>query len=278
MSRRAAPNPLPLLFALLVGPLSVSAEEPKLHVLWDTVSPDGKYALGWSTTDPDSPVDPGEDPTDNSSPVSTWLVEVASSNQLAQLPDLHFSKRLDHYWLETSWSEDSRYVLILLQQHFSRHNTTIKVLLGDGIAHQAVDLTGQIGHLLKERVQKDYGGSFFVNPWFVGPDRFSLFGDAGEHDYDFFFQFDKNGESLRLAKAVPATSSIEGSDRELNRAYQKLHGLLSDDDQKALVEEQRAWLTKRDAIKSAAKKDEFVRARSSELENRASQIVEHKSD
>jgi uncharacterized protein YecT (DUF1311 family) len=60
--------------------------------------------------------------------------------------------------------------------------------------------------------------------------------------------------------------------------YRKLHGLLSGDDQKALIEEQRAWLTKRDAIKSAAEREKFVAARSSELENRAGEISWQRSD
>lgn len=282
MTTRAVPTLLALLIAFVVVPLSVFADEPKLHVLWDTVSSDGKYALGWSTTDSDTDFNADEDPTDDSIPASNWLIEVGTANKLIQIPDLHFwylsSQRLDHYWLDTVWSEDNRYVLILVQQHFSRVNTTVKVLLGDATGRKVVDLTEHIGDLLKAKVMKNYGGSYFMNPWFVGADHFVLWGDAGEHDYDFFFQFNKAGESLSLAKTVPANSSTESSDRALNRGYRKLHGLLSGDDQKALVEEQRAWLTKRDAIKSAAKKEAFVSARSSELANRATEIVEHRSD
>jgi hypothetical protein len=33
-----------------VGIVSAAAEESILYVLWDTVSPDGKYAIAWSTT------------------------------------------------------------------------------------------------------------------------------------------------------------------------------------------------------------------------------------
>ena len=165
-----------------------------------------------------------------------------------------------------------------MQQHFSRHNTTVTVFLGDTIANSVLDLTEQISDAIKEKVTKTYDGSYFLNPWFVGSDRFFLYGDAGQHDYDFFFQFDNSGKSLTLEKAIPAKSSSESSDRELNRAYRKLHGLLSADDQKTLVEDQRAWLTKRDATKSAAKKDAFANTRSTELENRAREIIGQKSD
>ena len=282
MLTRAVTKFLPLLIASLAVPLSALADEPKLHVLWDTISPDGKYALGWTTTGSDDDLNAYDDPTEDSTPVTTWLIEIPTSKTLAQLPDIHYwnlkSAHPDHYWLDTVWSEDSRYLLVLVQQHFSRHNTTVQVLLGDTIAHSALDLSEHISDAIKEKVTKTYDGSYFLNPWFVGDDHFLLFGDAGQHDYDFSFQFDKGGKSLTLEKAVPAKSSRDSADRELNRAYRKLHGLLSPDEQKTLVEDQRAWLTKRDAIKSADKKNEFVNTRSTELENRATEIIGQKSD
>ena len=282
MPTRAVPNLLPLLIASLALPLSLLADEPKLHVLWDTVSPDGKYALGWTTTEPEDHLYPDQDPTSDSIPVTNWLIEIPTSKTLAQLPNLHFwdlkSKHPDHYWLDTTWSEDSRYLLVLVQQHFSRHNTTVTVLLGDTLAHTALDLTEPISDAIKEKITKTYDGSYFLNPWFFGDDRFLLSGDAGKHDYDFTFQFDKSGKSLVLEKTTPPKSTGESPDRQLNRAYRKLHGLLSPDDQKTLVEDQRAWLTKRDAIKSGTKKDEFINARATELENRATQIINQKSD
>jgi hypothetical protein len=282
MLTRAVTKFLPLLIATLAVPLSALADKPKLHVLWDTVSPDGKYAIGWTTTGSDNDLNADDDPTNDSTPVTTWLIEIPTSKTLAQLPDIHYwnlkSAHPDHYWLDTVWSEDSRYLLVLVQQHFSRHNTTVQVLLGDTIAHSALDLSEHIRDAIKEKVTKTYDGSYFLNPWFVGDDRFFLYGDAGEHDYDFFFQFDKGGKSLTLEKAVPAKSSTETPDRELNRAYRKLHGLLSPEEQKTLVEDQRAWLTKRDAIKSADKKSEFVNTRATELENRATEIIGQKSD
>ena len=67
-------------------------------------------------------------------------------------------------------------------------------------------------------------------------------------------------------------------DTTLNRDYRKLYDLLPTDQQKALVAEERAWLLKRDAIKSVEKKDEFVSARGGELEERAQKIIDQKSD
>jgi len=109
MPARAVPNLLPLLIASLALPLSLLADEPKLHVLWDTVSSDGKYALGWTTTEPEDHLYPDQDPTYDSVPVTTLLIGLPTSKTLAQLPDLHFrdlkSKHPDHYWLDTASSE-----------------------------------------------------------------------------------------------------------------------------------------------------------------------------
>ena len=109
-------------------------------------------------------------------------------------------------------------------------------------------------------------------------DRFLLTGDAGKREYDFYFQFAKAGQTLKLVKAVSTDTESESSDRYLNREYRKLRGLLSADEQKALVEDERAWLVKRDAIKSAKEKEAFTTDRGNEIQERANKIVDQKSD
>jgi hypothetical protein len=266
-----------LLLTTLAIPISVRAEDNQSHILWNTVSPDGKYAIAWATSNPEAAPDPYDDPN----PVSTWLIEIATSKKIADLPELHFwwskHEALDHYFLDTVWSEDSRYLLILLNQHFSLHNTTIMVQLADIAAGKATDLTDPITDAIK-RLHKNYDGSYFVNPWFVAADRFLLVGDAGEREYDFYFEFAKAGQTLKLAKAVPTDTEGESSDRYLNRTYRKLRGLLSPDEQQALVEEELAWLMKRDATKSVKQKEAFTTDRGNELQLRADKIVDQKSD
>ena len=200
---------------------------------------------------------------------------------MTDLPGLHFwwskQEALDHYFLDTVWSDDSRYLLILLNQHFSLHNTTILVQWADSAAGKATDLTDPITDAIK-KLHKNYDGSYFVNPWFVAADRFLLVGDAGEREYDFYFEFGKAGQTLKLAKAVPTDTEGESSDRYLNRTYRKLRGLLSADEQQALVEEERAWLLKRDATKSAKQKEAFTTDRGNELQLRVAEIVDQKSE
>jgi hypothetical protein len=57
--------------------------------------------------------------------------------------------------------------------------------------------------------------------------------------------------------------------RSYSYSYYKLHGLLAPAEQKELADEERAWLVKRDAIKSQTEKDDFIQARREELQRRA---------
>jgi hypothetical protein len=267
---------LSLVLTTLV-PISVQAEDQKFHILWQTISPDGKYAIAWATSAPDAEPDPTDDPN----PVSNCVIEIATSKKVAELPGLHFwwSKQepLHHYFLDTVWSDDSRYVLIFLQQHFSLHDATYTVQLADTAAGKATDLTDPITEAIK-KLRTDYDGSYFVNPWFVAPDRFLLVGEAGKRWYDFYFEFARAGRTLKLTKAVATDTESESPDRYLNRWYRKLRGLLSADEQKALAEEQRAWLVKRDATKSEKEKQTFVNDRGNELQLRVAEIVDQKSE
>ena len=266
---------LGFLTGALSGTTCVFAQADKLHILWDTVSPDGRYAIAWSTTEPGAEPEPDAE----NNPVSNSLIEIATSSVVASLPDLHYwdfkNVHLDHYWLETIWSEDSRYILVLFNQHYTHHQTTEMVLLADVTDRQAVDLSERIGKAISANVTSHYDGSYFEYPWFLGNDRFSLVGDAADRTFAFYFQFHQGGKSLKLIRAVPSEWK-ESSDRSLNRAYRELRGLLVPAEQKELADEERAWLVKRDAIKSQTEKDDFIRARCEELQGRAYKIISEK--
>jgi uncharacterized protein YecT (DUF1311 family) len=60
----------------------------------------------------------------------------------------------------------------------------------------------------------------------------------------------------------------ESGDRKLNRTYRSLIGLLTSDERKALIEEERAWIGQRAAAKSQQAKDDLVTARIEELSKR----------
>jgi hypothetical protein len=69
---------------------SIVAEESQLYVFWDTVSPDGKYALAWSTTgkstieDLPSPYDVDADR------ITNYVIELGSRKILVKLLDAHY--------------------------------------------------------------------------------------------------------------------------------------------------------------------------------------------
>src|SRR5246500_2842405 len=94
---------LSLVLTTLVVPISVHAEDQKFHILWQTISPDGKYAIAWATSAPEAEPDPTDDPN----PVSNWLVEIATSKKVTDLPGLPFwwsnQEALAPYFLVKVW-------------------------------------------------------------------------------------------------------------------------------------------------------------------------------
>lgn len=290
---------LTLVIAILSGIRCTFAEGPKLHVFWDTVSPNGKYALAWSTTGAatrdDLPGDP-QDPSDN--PVSNYLIEIASSKIVLQLSDLHYWHLKDggahRYWYETVWSDDNRYLLAQYGFGLTSDLQTNTALLIDSSVPQAADVTRQIETAFSETIAADYGRKYaklrnsfqfhFALPWFVAPGRFFIAAEAGVprqedpyYRYGLYFQIGNGGRRVKLAKAEQSTSAFDESlDRSLNRTYRMLCGLLSSNDQKALADEERTWLAKRDAIKSDAERRALVDARIRELEARANTIIGEK--
>jgi hypothetical protein len=278
---------------LCVGVASALAEQSKLFVFWDTVSPDGKYAIAWSTTGkvtPDDlplPSEPGENP------VANYVVEVASRKIVVQLPeghywDLHGAGRPNHYSMETVWSENSRSMLAIYDSRWS----TDAVFLVDLSVPRAVRIEKQLEASFKRTLQSTRGSQYtqyedrlaitFGSPWFVASDRFLVSAyaeipkqESPDFNLDLYFQIENGGTSVTLANSGPS-SGQEPADRALNRIYRKLHGLLSADDQKSLVEEERAWLIKRDAIKTGPQKEAFIEARTQDLQSRVEKIIEAK--
>jgi hypothetical protein len=267
-----------------------------LYIFWDTVSPDGKYALAWSTTGSATPDDLPPPVLTDDNPVSNYVIEVPSHKTVLRLPDVHYWKlygdggfRPNHYSLETVWSDDSRWLLAIYD---SRWSSDI-VLLIDASVPRAASIAGQLKAAFDGRLKSAYGREYskrkdgyemtFASPWFVAPGRFSISAgaevpkhDDPDYEYTLYFQTENGGTKVKLVKAGPPSFGLESSDRSLNRTYRTLHGLLSSSEQKALVEEERAWLVKRDAIRSETERKAFIDARTEELEDRTSKIIEEK--
>ena len=81
-------------------------------------------------------------------------------------------------------------------------------------------------------------------------------------------QFTPAGKLSTIKSETLGDDSQESADRKLNRAYRSLIGLLTSDERKALVEEERAWISQRDAAKSTQAKNDLVAARIEALSDR----------
>ena len=269
---------------------SAIAEESQLYVFWDTVSPDGKYAMAWSTSGKVAVENlPLPDQT-TGNPVTNYVIEVASRKILVRLPESHYwdldGRRPNHFSLETVWSENSRSMLAIYNSRWS----TYAVFLVDVSVPKAIRIENQLEASFKQTLRstqrrhyakyRDRLEVMFRSPWFVAPERFYVTANASipkqenpNFDFGLYFQIQNGGTNVRLVKSEPS-SGEESADRLLNRTYRKLQGLLSAVDQKSLAEEERAWLIKRDAINSESEKKAFIVARAAELQTRLQNILE----
>jgi hypothetical protein len=246
--------------------------------------------MAWSTTGSVALDNmPLPDETDDN-PISNHVIEVASRKIVLTLPEGHYwegygAGHPNHFSLETVWSEDSQSMLAIYDSRWS----SIAIFLVDVAAPRAVGIENQLRAAFNRTLAAARGSKYarhkdsleimFGWPWFLTSGRFSVWADAEipkqgdpEFTYDLYFQTEDHGTNVAMVKAEPS-SEEESADRSLNRIYRSLHGLLSFDDQKALIAEERAWLVKRDAIKSEKEKQAFVRARIDELKARVEKIV-----
>jgi|SRR5271165_4384941 len=273
---------------LYAGLSSAAAEDPKLYVIWDTVSPDGKYAMAWSTTEELDQLSPGD------VLVANYLIEIASHNIVLKLPESHYFRlygalRLNsNFSLETVWSENSRLMLAIYNSRWS----TDEVFLIDVAMPRAVRIENRLEASFQQTLKSASGSEYtkykdsleitFSSPWFVAPGRFYVTANASipkqenpNFDFGLYFGTKNGGKTVNLVKFEPS-SGEESVDRFLNRTYRELHGLLSAADQESLVEEERAWLIKRDATTSEQQREAFISARTQELQNRVENIIEEK--
>ncbi|MBV8967939.1 MAG: hypothetical protein JO331_02625, partial [Verrucomicrobia bacterium] len=107
-----------LVWAMSVGGVTISAlaAEPIVFPLWNTVSPNGHFAVGWST--------PGStkklpQPYETDSGLENWLINVQTRERIVKLPNsLYWSlpsgTKPNHYDLIAAWARDSSAAVILL--------------------------------------------------------------------------------------------------------------------------------------------------------------------
>jgi hypothetical protein len=276
------------LVLLLFAPLHWSkADETKLFIFWETVSPDGKYALGWST---DGSLDADSLAADmyNENPnIKNGLVNVASRKMLLVLPGAEYwdlppnGTHPNHYSMATVWSDDSASLLAIYDSRYGTdgaHLVDVKTMRAKELIS---DLKSAFYQAVRDKAAsyyRKYGKEYyigFLNPWFTGHDRFEVSGSTFVSKFDdstvafaLTLQFTPTGKFSSIKSEKLGDDLGESDDRELNRAYRSLIGLLTSDERKALVEEERAWIVQRDNARTVPAKDDLVAARIQELSNR----------
>ena len=273
---------------LLCAPLHWSkAGDAEMIVFWGTVSPDGKYALGWSTAGSLDPDDLAGNMDEKDSNIKNGLVDVASRKMLLALPGAEYwdlppnGTHPNHYTMSTVWSDDSASLLAIYDSRYESDHVYLVDVKAMRVKELIDDLHSAFYQAARDKAApyyRKYGkGTYlgFLNPWFVGHDRFEITGSTFVSKFDdttialaLTLQFTPAGR-LSLNKSENLDESVdESDDRTLNRTYRSLIGLLTSDERKALIEEERAWIGQRDAAKSEQAKDDLVAARIQELGNR----------
>jgi hypothetical protein len=282
------------LVLLLFAPLHWSkADETKLFIFWETVSPDGKYALGWSTNGPLDADSLADDMYNGNSNLKNGLVDVASRKMLLVLLGAEYwdlppnGTHPNHYSMSTVWSDDSASLLAIYDSRYGSDQVYLLDVRMMRVKGLISDLKSAFYQAVRDKAAsyyRKYGKEYsiaFLNPWFTGHDRFEVSGSTFVSKFDdstvafaLTLQFMPAGKLSSIKSEKLGDDLGESDDRQLNRAYRSLIGLLTSDERKALVEEERAWIVQRDNAKSVQAKKDLVAARIEALNNRRSAKVD----
>jgi hypothetical protein len=269
---------------LLLTPAYPSkADETAAFIFWDTVSPDGRYALAWSTTGSTDPDDLADDMVKENSKIKNALVDVASRKALLVLPgaeywDLPNDGHPNHYSMSAVWSDDSASLLAIYDSRYESDQVYLLDVKTMRVKELIDDLKSAFYQTVRDKAAsyyRKYGEQYsidFLNPWFDGHDHFEMTGSTFVSKFDdntvafaLTLQFTPSGRLTVIKSENLGDDLDESDDRKLNRVYRSLIGLLTSEERKALIEEERAWIGQRDASKGDQARDELVAARTEEL-------------
>jgi len=272
----------------LLAPLDwAKAAESQVFIFWDTVSPDGKYALGWSTSGSLDTDDLAGDTNSDDSELKNGLVDVAARKMLLVLSGAHYwvlppdGTHPNHYSMSTVWSDDSASLLAIYDWRYGTDQVYLVDVKTMRVKKVTDDLQNAFYQVVRDKAapyyrkyKKEYSIEF-SDPWFVGRDRFEVSGSTFVSKFDdssvafaLTFQFAPASKLSAIKSEKLDENAQESDDRQLNRAYRSLIGLLTPDERKALVDEERAWIGQRDAVKDEQAQANLVEARIKTLNDR----------
>lgn len=278
-------------------------------VIPGTRSPDGRHELAWTvkndkadewdwdtlnrenTAIEDLPDFDFED-------VQGCMIDPRSGRVLAKLrcnfwvaPD---GRKPNHHMLETAWSKDGRWLVVLHQLRFDNGSMEV-VHMKDGEVAGTLDacepLENSVRDYLKMRHGRRYDrdkeaiviGFHGLRPWGDATFRFMACSGAPkritegvlEDDACVVFQVAQGEQGLGLkvlsikaqeaADEILSTKELVDADKELNRIYQAVRQSLGEAQRAELGKAQQAWLGQRDAIEDEPERLAFIRKRTAEL-------------
>jgi hypothetical protein len=239
-------------------------------------------------------IDDMSSPTEADGAVKNWLIDLDSKKLMVELKGgaywrLPTGGHPNHFDMETVWSDDSSRLLVIYD---SRWNTDLVFVVSPKLS-EAYEIGAPMQKSYEQILRRDGGNQYnkhtedyaimFANPWFVKRDQFEIIAYAGipkatEGDFSYALIFGFNARSIALEKATASdVETAESSDRQLNRAYRSLSGLLKPREREALIQEERKWINQRDATADPKAKEALVRARVEELIKRRDNLIEELS-
>jgi hypothetical protein len=271
----------------LIG-IAKAEEDRKTIIYWDTVSPNGKYALAWTKSGAinrdDMPY-----PDDKDGGVQNWLIELDSRRLVLLIPNTYYwtlpdGSRPNHYSMETVWSDDSLNLAIVLNSRWE----TEEIFLVNSKSAQVKEVTDKVLSAFKQVLRREGGSGYnrhatdyvyaFDSPWFLNGNRFEIRASAdipktGSDYFTYAMTFGLSSGSATFEKAAVSDSTGEPGDRQLNRIYRSLIPILQPAEREALIKEERAWILQRDATKGSDAKEKVVQDRIGELSDRVARKV-----
>jgi hypothetical protein len=206
------------LVLLLFAPLHRS--KAGVFVFWETVSPDGKYALGWSTSGSLDPEDLSDDMYKGTN-IKNGLVDVASRKMLLVLPHAEYwdlppnGMHPNHYSMSTVWSDDSASLLAIYDSRYGSDQVYLLDVKMMRVTELIDDLHSAFYQAVRDKAAsyyRKYGKEYsigFLNPWFIGHDRLEITGST------FVSKFDENTVACVDLSIHPGGETLLKQIREL---------------------------------------------------------------
>jgi hypothetical protein len=288
-------------FLLFVGQFQLLAEPTASEslVLWSTVSPSGTYALASPKTIARS--SDGEKAAANGNPAT----ELSVVNIQTKQPVLDFSgfKATDFGPLGPvdassirsfcAWAPNEDRLLVV---NALDPSACLQIDVPDGqiseVGSTVVDAAIRMG---KGPTTKKIGNPAqpahlsIIDAHFISSRKcyvsvnIDLGSGSDARQLDLFFQVNASGNSLAFERSEPYPDSKQPigasilANRQVERLYQTLRGVLSEDDRQLLTMQQQSWLGGRELLDDYGDRSAFARARIAELRQELQEALQKKS-